>query len=124
MTNGNDFAFASKEHASLDAPQLIVTYTLSPSAAIAAQAITLTKDEIKNEIQVSPNPFRNRINLTNLTQNSTVKIFNLRGNLVEQQKIAYDFGNIDTYNLQSGYYILKVYNDQDVEILSLKIVKE
>ena len=124
MTNGNDFAFASKENPSIDAPELILTYTPSANTTSAARMMAGTSDEIKNKIQISPNPVRNRMDLSNLTKNATVKIFNLRGNLVRKQTLTSDLGSIDTYDLKSGYYIVKVYNDKDEETLSLKIVKE
>ena len=125
MTNGNDFAFASKEHASLDAPQLIVTYTPSASANLASAVLETNKEEEKPVLSIHPNPVKNRINVANFTENSIVKVFDLQGNLKKETILNATQNSIEVTDIPSGYIIIQIFDGTTGDVvLSKTLVKQ
>lgn len=71
-----------------------------------------------------PNPVKDVINITNpshKTENTSLKVYSISGELVLQQNIANeneDFIKLDVSNLQSGVYIYKIHD------ITSKFIKE
>lgn len=92
------------------------------------QLITSVKPEEKNNLQleVYPNPANQFIYLNKGDQSATelsLKLYDLEGRLVHQQKIIESSTHISLLDLSSGFYLLKIlYKNQMVK--TFKIIKK
>ncbi|MCK8521079.1 DUF5060 domain-containing protein [Aquimarina sp. D1M17] len=121
MTSGNDFAFASKENATIAKPELILTYSSAPVSLAQRETV----EEIST-IKTFPNPAINSINVSGVTNGATIKIFNSVGVLQKEVKFSDSQNTIDISELPSGYYILNVIeqNKNNQVISTKKIIKQ
>lgn len=81
-----------------------------------------TNDVEKPSILVYPNPVKDVLNLSYDKKITTVSIYNLAGQEVISKVVNTNACKIDTSNLTSGTYMLKV--NLDTEEKTLKIIKE
>ncbi|KAA1243387.1 Ig-like domain-containing protein [Aquimarina sp. RZ0] len=111
-TSGNDFAFASKEN-SVGKPQLVITYSSTRDNNIDDSAI-----------KIFPNPVVETINFSSEINIGNVKVYNAIGKL--QKDIMFEKGNnvLDMKSLSTGYYIVKIMDEDNKVITIQKIVKQ
>jgi len=86
----------------------------------------LNINESENEIYVYPNPSIDFINLdlTNSdTKISSIKILNVQGQIISEQKILNQINQISTSNLSEGIYLLQMISDNGVLIKKIIIGK-
>lgn len=76
----------------------------------------------KTQQYIFPNPSTDRINVTCETNSGTIKIYSLLGEIVSQYNLDYGKTSIDISNLQTGIYIIKIENEQ--EIIQQKLIKK
>ncbi|TCI84506.1 carbohydrate-binding protein [Tenacibaculum sp. M341] len=111
MTNGNDFAFASKENASVAAAKLSVTYTSQ------GQSTTVTQ-----QVRLFPNPVVDRLHFSNDERISEVKLFSPSGTVLKEQKLeSSSFMNVS--DVPKGFYFIKLYDKNGNIISEKKIIK-
>lgn len=107
--------------------QLTVTDNLGTTASenvrIMVDATTSLNNLIDQQIQVYPNPFQNHLLvLPNNSGFKKLEIHSLTGSLLLTKNISGQSAiDLNTSEIQSGYYILTLYSDQ--QIVSRKIVK-
>ncbi|MFA9214009.1 MAG: T9SS type A sorting domain-containing protein [Candidatus Methylacidiphilales bacterium] len=77
----------------------------------------------KNNIQVYPNPFKNKVSVNGGNQQiETVEIYSISGNLIKKQNITGNGQEIELSELKSGIYFLKI-NTPENESTFIKICK-
>lgn len=79
----------------------------------------------KNQILIFPNPAQNVINIDlskKLNDNAHIEIYSLDEKLLLNNKITNTKQNISIINLKPGFYILKVYNSD--QIVTKKFIKK
>ena len=103
MTNGNDFAFASKENTTVKAPELKITFTSSSS--ISSQSVKEVEAEVK--LKIHPNPATSYITVEGLTNGEGFSIYDQRGNRVRQYNNLKDLKEISISDLPTGFYYIK-----------------
>ena len=103
MTNGNDFAFASKENTTAKAPELKITYTSSSS--FLTQPVK--EVEAVAKLKIYPNPATSYITVQGLTNGESVSIYDQRGNRVRQYNSLKDLEEIGISDLPTGFYYAK-----------------
>ena len=91
----------------------VSAFTVTPSLAI--------DDNQKSKINLFPNPVKNMLQISNLSEVSDLAIYNLLGQEVFAKKSVSSESQIDVSNLNSGTYIVKIANDAKMD--SFKIVK-
>lgn len=74
------------------------------------------------DIQVYPNPANNQLHVDNI-EGGTISVYNLIGEKVIELANANKFNTLNTSNLSSGSYIVKVVNDNQVKTTKINIVK-
>ncbi|WP_281986711.1 DUF7594 domain-containing protein [Aquimarina aggregata] len=116
-TSGNDFAFAAKDHKSVKAPQLVITYTTTSGARQEGLAKT-----VKSEIKVFPVPMKVMLNLSGVSNGSVVRIDDFMGRLQKQVTLKGGHNAIDVQDLPSGHYILTVLLNN--EVVSRRIISK
>ena len=102
-----------------------VTETNSQNCTSDSDIIDITYDcptgnnsyEMKNEIYVYPNPFSDQLNIDGF---DTYELSNLDGKIIQSGVI--NNGNIDTRNIESSVYFLKIIADHNSEII--KVIKK
>jgi hypothetical protein len=93
-------------------------YTMSifiPSAGIAA----LTQ---KGNIQIAPNPVRDKVTVTDLSGNETVSILDVGGRTVFSQAVAGKSLAMNVSHLNSGVYLLRIASPNGV--YATKLIKQ
>lgn len=68
-----------------------------------------------------PNPFTNSLTLENLNPISKVELFNITGQKVFENNFSKNIISIDTSNLFSGVYFMKVFSDNENK--TIKVIK-
>ncbi len=103
LVSGNDFAFASKEHNSVKAPELIVTY----KTTTGSKNISEDNEGLNGSLIVYPNPVTDNLSLLGDHSGKEVKVFDFHGRLV--LKIDnYENNSINVSGLSAGSYIICV----------------
>jgi len=83
----------------------------------------ITTNELKYNIQVYPNPFKNFININGGNQKiGKVEVYSLAGTLIWKQNINGFSNEIELSDLKTGMYFLKIYT-LDNENTLIKILK-
>jgi hypothetical protein len=79
---------------------------------------------ISDNITISPNPVLDYLNINGLENRkvSNIQVVNLDGKIVKT--LNNNFNTIDISNLSSGLYIIKIYDQDNINILTQKIVKQ
>ncbi len=75
------------------------------------------EENLKNNVSIYPNPATNVINLKSDEMMSTIQIYDLSGQLVENVTINAETFTVNTQNLVDGIYLISIYNTQN-ELLS------
>ncbi len=83
---------------------------------------TSLTETLSPQIQIYPLPARNIINVQS-NQNLRYEIFDLNARITDKGVINTPLTTIDIQNLQSGSYIIKMYNNKQ-EIITRKIIKQ
>lgn len=79
-----------------------------------------TKENELSQFKLAPNPVKNILTVQNSVGINSVKIFDLSGKMVQEQKNENEKSlNIDMKNLKAGIYFIKLNNDK-----TFKIIKE
>ncbi|MBC7938004.1 MAG: T9SS type A sorting domain-containing protein [Rhizobacter sp.] len=73
--------------------------------------IVVVKPGDQNAISFYPNPVTTAINISGLQKNSLIRILNIAGVVLLQQKSNAQFININVEKLKPGSYVLEVLND-------------
>lgn len=80
-------------------------------------------EEMKNDnISIYPNPVNDRLNITSINDFDRVEVFNALGKLVVSKTSMSNIMSVDMTELNSGVYIVKVYNGAD-EVASVMTQK-
>jgi uncharacterized repeat protein (TIGR01451 family) len=76
-----------------------------------------------NDIKIFPNPTDNFVNvlISNITEFSTLYIYDLNGRIVKQKQLIDELSTIDLEDLPAGIYTMQIINDKKIKIF--KIVK-
>lgn len=106
-----------------DDPEMILAITELPVQINQEDCFTFTDENTLDDLQVFPNPFSRHINLKNGADVKSVKIFDLKGQLVSNP-IVLNNSIQGLEQLSSGLYLLTLYSDIDVPLKTIKIVKE
>lgn len=95
---------------------------ISPEAIALDFRFNVSVNELNSEIDVLafPNPFTNKISLTNL-ENAKVEVYDMNARLIYQVQNLSDSHIINSENWESGLYIIKVYTPFDVQ--TIKMIK-
>ncbi|WP_299618032.1 carbohydrate-binding protein [uncultured Tenacibaculum sp.] len=112
LSGGNDFAFASKENATVASAKLNLTY--------GSVANTTNNENV--EVTLFPNPMTNVLRVSNADEVSKVKLYNQSGALVKQIENVKQ--PVDISEIPKGYYIIKIYNKTGKVISSKKMIKK
>ena len=108
MTNGNDFAFASKENPSIKGPELKITYTTSEVVSNVFALESVQEASAKNTtLSLHPNPAKNSVVIEGLERSTTISIYNQRGVRVRSFKNVEDSNEINVSDLPTGFYYLR-----------------
>lgn len=84
---------------------------------------TLSNNEFDdNNFTYYPNPTKNILNLSYNKEISNVEVFNLIGQKVSETKLNANSGQVDTSNLASGAYFVKVTSNNASK--TIKVIKE
>jgi hypothetical protein len=81
----------------------------------------INADEIVNRIKVFPNPASYTLTI-DLPAQSTIKILNMHGQLLESRTTTDKSANIDVSSLPGGVYVVEVRTEKGIEVR--KFVKE
>ena len=92
------------------------SYTLSYHGGRGVTSANFTlgnNDFVLSEFKMYPNPAKEyvTIDLSDLTSNATVFIYDYLGRLVKKESLNTTSSRIETSNLQKGTYIVKVDSD-------------
>lgn len=80
------------------------------------------EENLKNNVSIYPNPATNVINLKSDEMMSTLQIFDLSGQLVENVTINAETFTVNTQNLVDGIYFISIYNSQNVLLSKQKLI--
>ncbi len=86
-----------------------------------SRTIKISIGDIRNQITVGPNPFKNNIILNNIVLNSTIEIADITGKIV-YKTISTTDGTIDINlpeTLKTGVYFVKVNDGTDSQVFKL-----
>ncbi len=103
LASGNDFAFASKEHSSVKAPELIVTYI----STTGNKSIGEEGNALNGSLIVYPNPVTDNLFLLGDHSGKEIKVFDFHGKLILKID-QYENDPIDVSGLSTGSYIICV----------------
>lgn len=84
--------------------------------------LAVINQQIKNEIQVFPNPANNEIIVSNTPINGKITLYNIHGQLMLNEPFYKTSVNIS--NLTNGLYLFVLYNEQGIEIKRGKLAKQ
>lgn len=77
----------------------------------------------KHFLNLFPNPASDKVNIiADMTEHSTIFLFNMQGQILLQQQVQQDKTDIDISKLAKGVYILSIYNNDKMEVT--KMVKD
>lgn len=79
-----------------------------------------TEEFVQNQLNIYPNPGKEYINIQSLQSISTFSLYDIQGKKLD---INFDGYKVDISNLSSGVYFLKVYFENNTEVIK-KIVKQ
>jgi len=88
-----------------------------------------SKNSVKSDIQqnewkIFPNPCKDKITIEQSIQsNSTVRLINLSGKVIKQEKTNSKILNWNLHELKTGIYIVELYNGES-EVKTLKLIKK
>jgi PQQ-dependent dehydrogenase (s-GDH family) len=108
-------------------PGSILEFTFSPAAPIPfitqrAQHLPVNLTEDKS-LDIYPNPANQFVVVYNYTTDTRkFSLYDLNGRLMLQQSLTQSTSRINTSNLTSGMYILKITDSKDINIRTEKIV--
>ncbi|MEL6986394.1 MAG: T9SS type A sorting domain-containing protein [Bacteroidota bacterium] len=90
----------------------------------AAMDMTSSREEvIISPYKVYPNPAVDLVKITPAQNINRVELFALNGQQIKTYDRIFSTGNIDMTGLESGMYVLKVYNRED-QVSFMKIMKQ
>ena len=103
----------------------------SGSGTIVKMLIHLTPDGItgtnevavNNNINVYPNPSTGLLHIDNLSENSTIKVYNMLGAEVASVNNASEFNTVDLSSYNAGTYLVKVFSNNNVIVKKVNLVK-
>lgn len=78
-------------------------------------------DYITNNFNIYPNPVNNEIQISSLLPNYKYQIYNIQGQLIQQQEKQNKLSTVDCSNFQSGMYLLKISKENETK--TFKFVK-
>jgi hypothetical protein len=112
--NNYSFEYASTESAFYRLKQIDF------DGAYEYSNIVSTKNGI-NEFEILPNPFKDEITISNTDKIKSIEIIDLTGKVVFSSHPVNNKESINTTNLKSGVYYIKVYSNESV--ITKKIIK-
>jgi|GEM_PF-6369290 len=80
-----------------------------------------TENRQESFIEIYPNPFKDKININNPILNSTIRLFNLQGEIVFETSNS---GIIDLENLESGLYLMQCIDSEGTVRKQIKLLKQ
>lgn len=92
---------------------------------IIPQLISNNTNDIQfnqNDIVIFPNPAKNFINITNIS-NSKIEIYDIYGSLIKTENIKTNSTKLDTQNFPNGTYFIKILKNDKVTNHKFTIVK-
>lgn len=126
--NGNisnaHFLTGSASNPTLSTSTNLSPITGTPSANTVYRFTPTTLSNTKNQkssISVYPNPFNDKILIEGLESNFGYSIYNIQGKEIQSETIKSKNGYINTNDIASGIYLLKIVTENEVKIQ--KIIK-
>mgnify|MGYP006294094107 FL=1 len=101
-----------------------VTFDLIVNTKLKTVTVDLTTGiaKIDNQaIQIFPNPAKDKLTISGLTNKSELSIYSLSGKLLKQQTV--DNGNVNISDLSKGIYVVKIRNNDNI-LTTQRIVKQ
>lgn len=74
-------------------------------------SVGINKLENNGNLQIYPNPASNSVSLTNIVKGSTIKILDVTGKLIYNQKVNSSSGIIETTTWSNGMYFIQIENE-------------
>lgn len=79
------------------------------------------ESQLKNQVKIAPNPFANTLSIASEVEINSILITDLNGNVVEEKAVNATNYQMDTRNLKSGMYVVKILSKQGIVVK--KVVK-
>jgi Secretion system C-terminal sorting domain len=95
---------------------------LDADGKAAFSKVVLLQYNSKPSVVVYPNPVKDKLYITGLTDNGSIKITTINGSIVLQQNIVRGLKYIDISRFTTGIYVLTVTSDKETK--TLKIFKQ
>ena len=89
---------------------------------ITLESVLGSPDEIRNNLQLFPNPTNGNVNISSATTIQSIEIYNVLGAKVYGQKINSKRSNVDISSLNSGVYLFRIKNTDGSSVVK-KVVK-
>jgi alpha-tubulin suppressor-like RCC1 family protein len=120
-TDGSLGACGINEHGRLGDGTIINKNTLTPIACPTSLDVE-DFTNASNDVKAYPNPIKDVLNISFDKEITSVSVYNLLGQEVLTKFINANEGSLDTSNLASGTYFVKVIADSEVK--TLKVIKK
>lgn len=124
ITVGNQMLQENNIPLMISSGSMVTAPAITTGSGIGVNALCVTGfDEVKNNslIQVLPNPFQSEFYLKGTKANSMIRLFNITGKQILNQKTSDDETKINTENLSFGFYLLN-YTEGN-KSMNLKLIK-
>jgi len=101
-------------------------YNATPNEPIEAgemfsqKLVSSTDEEQQNELMIYPNPASSQLEIEGITESGIVKVYDLAGKLLLQEKISKEENQLQVSSIQPGNYILQIVTPSSV--ISKKII--
>ena len=104
---------------SVQSGNMSVTYFIGDFIGLGGSSL----DTKVGTIDFYPNPVRSTLYITSeISDMDTIQIFNLNGVLLSETKITNNEVNFSMYT--AGVYLLKIYDKNESEVGSVKVIKQ
>lgn len=89
---------------------------------VESEVVGIAKDILENKMLFYPNPIKDVLKVTNNSNISNVRIFNIQGKLVLSSEIDSN-GSININSLANGTFVIKGYNNQGQLVANQKVIR-
>ena len=100
-----------------DGADATISYELAKIRKIVCSEVTGTQESSLTQIQLLPNPSRDRFIIQNLSDNSIARVYSIDGRLVKTFQASEGL-SVDITDLTSGMYLLNI-NGQTLKLMKL-----
>ena len=96
-------------------PKVLIHLTPNP--------VLNSNEVVNNNVSVYPNPTTGLLNVNNLVENSTIKVYNMIGAEVAVVENANQFNTIDLSSYNEGTYLVKIFSNNNIIVKKVNLVK-